>query len=105
MRRFAVFFFLAAASLTGGVIQVSWNEFEITTSVTGPAPSNGGGVGYDATFDVPFYYSGPTSNLLVNANSLSGPACSGTGFPSCDVGFHIGVDIDGVNILGYNLDT
>lgn len=99
---------LFSSALTAGVIQVSPNEFEITTSVTGPAPTNGAGAFYNATFDVPFYYSGPTSGRLsVNiVYAFGGPGCSGTGFPSCDVGFSIGVNIDGLSTgAGFNLDT
>ena len=100
---------LASAGLSAGVIQVSPYEFDVTASVTGTAPTNGAGADYSSTFDVLFYYAGPTTQPLqvdILYNSLTGPSCSGTGFPSCDVGFSVGASVNGVATgASFNLDT
>jgi hypothetical protein len=102
--------FLLSAVLTAGTIQQGTNGFEVTTSVAGPSPANGAGGENISTIDVPFYFAGSTLDLLHvfvsnGIEGLSGPFCTGTGFPSCDVGFFIGAAVNGVPAFGFNLDT
>jgi hypothetical protein len=100
---------IISAGLSAGVIQVSPYEFDVTASVTATAPTNGAGVDYSSAFDVLFYYSGPTThplNVGILYNSLTGPGCSGTGFPSCDVGFSVGATVNGIDTgADFGLDT
>ena len=105
--------FLSALTLQAAVIQIGPNGFEVTTSVTGPTPIAPAGASYVSTIVVPFYYSysGSAIDLLhvfVPYNSLAGPYCTGTGVTdrSCDVGFGIGVAVNGVGTgVSFNIDS
>lgn len=101
--------FLFSTALSAALIQVSPTAFEVSLSVSGPAPISTSDVSYSFTEDFSFYYSGANpGNLFLGISSyIGGPLCYPSPSPSCDTDIYIAVNSvnGGRTGAGYDLES